>query len=457
MTPRFLPSIGNAAASTLKVLLLRRVGFAEFSDSPLLMALAWLAGGGVQLADFLLFAPEDWPGADSVLAQSTIVLLSGLLAAWVMGRRADSIRIGNAFLLASLAVNLAWLAFRLLSGAFMSDALASAGELEMLALWLWFAVAQWKFLRNEGAAGHARRALAAVVLFAALSEAAVLLPRVDTYVYALAYAPDGQTRTVVLDQEELWTGQQSLLDAARARLHHPGAGSARSLVLSVAAGGSQQLFGREAKAVGSLLGQRFGTPGRDVRLSNAEADLETVPLATPRNLAAILKEGARHLDRHRGLAVVYLTSHGSRRAELQTDLPDYARLRRISARGLAQALAAAGLERRVVIVSACYSGSWIKPLASPDTIVITAAAADRTSFGCDDSRQYTVFGQALLDSGLGKGASLHEAFERLRVEVARKETELGAYPSRPQAFVGANMRELWDQAGPAGKAAGEAR
>ncbi len=41
-----------------------------------------------------------------------------------------------------------------------------------------------------------------------------------------------------------------------------------------------------------------------------------------------------------------------------------------------------GLTNLIVVVQACYSGSFVDNLAAPDRMVITAAAADRTSFGC---------------------------------------------------------------------------
>lgn len=103
----------------------------------------------------------------------------------------------------------------------------------------------------------------------------------------------------------------------------------------------------------------------------------------------------------------------------------------------------------MIVVSACYSGTWIKPLASPDTIVITAAAADRTSFGCDDSRQYTVFGQAMIEGGLASGVSLEQAYAQLRRDVEREEAAQGATPSLPQVFVGERMRDVWTDRGPA--------
>src|SRR5215831_21046732 len=43
-----------------------------------------------------------------------------------------------------------------------------------------------------------------------------------------------------------------------------------------------------------------------------------------------------------------------------------------------------GVKNRIAIVSACYSGTFVPPLANDNTIVLTAADAQSTSFGCVD-------------------------------------------------------------------------
>src|ERR687897_3204640 len=55
---------------------------------------------------------------------------------------------------------------------------------------------------------------------------------------------------------------------------------------------------------------------------------------------------------------------------------------------------------RVVIISACYSGVFVPALADSRTLVITAAAADRPSFGCEDGATWTYFGEAFFNRAL---------------------------------------------------------
>jgi hypothetical protein len=192
-----------------------------------------------------------------------------------------------------------------------------------------------------------------------------------------------------------------------------------------------------------LFARRLGKGAPGLLLSNGAAHHTQVPLANRDNLTATLSAIGERYDPAGDLLVVYLTAHGGPDAALQTDLPDAFGLKEITAPFLAEALDKAGIRRRIVIVSACFSGTWIRPLASPDTIVLTASSATRTSFGCDDRREYTVFGAALLNGSLGQGASWSEAFDRVQTEIREEETKLGAPMSLPMSSVGARMEAVW--------------
>ena len=170
------------------------------------------------------------------------------------------------------------------------------------------------------------------------------------------------------------------------------------------------------------------------------------PLATAGNFASVAKDIAQRMDRSTDIVVIFLTSHGGRDAALSTDLPDYQPITPISAKAVAEVLDKVGIRRRIVIVSACYSGTWIPALASEDTIVITAAAKDRTSFGCSDDRSLTFFGEAFLEHRLPKSRSLQQAFESAKRTISRWEASEKLNASDPQAYVGRNMRPVWSEA-----------
>jgi hypothetical protein len=78
-------------------------------------------------------------------------------------------------------------------------------------------------------------------------------------------------------------------------------------------------------------------------------------------------------------------------------------------------------------------------LRDSQTIVITAAAADRTSFGCSNDRDLTYFGEAFYRDALPGAGSLREAFENAKAAIAARERLEHVTPSNPQAYFGKGM------------------
>ena len=98
----------------------------------------------------------------------------------------------------------------------------------------------------------------------------------------------------------------------------------------------------------------------------------------------------------------------------------------------------------VLVLSACFSGSFIPALKDAHRIIFTAARADRTSFGCQAGAEHTVFGAAFLDA-LTPDASLHAVVDRTRAAVRRREHEMRVSdPSLPQISVGSDVSRLYE-------------
>jgi len=96
----------------------------------------------------------------------------------------------------------------------------------------------------------------------------------------------------------------------------------------------------------------------------------------------------------------------------------------------------------VVVVSACYSGSFATgKMAKPNRIVLTAARNDRPSFGCQDHRVYNFFDECLLGA-LPKSSTWRAVANGSRECVRRMERALGERPSEPQAYFGAVVANL---------------
>src|SRR5262249_47565318 len=99
-------------------------------------------------------------------------------------------------------------------------------------------------------------------------------------------------------------------------------------------------------------------------------------------------------------------------------------------------LDASGIKWRVLVISACYSGSFIDELWDAHTLIVTAARYDRTSFGCSSERNWTYFGEAFFDHALRRDTSFVTAFDDAQAEIAKRERAEQLTPSDPQMRVG---------------------
>jgi hypothetical protein len=140
---------------------------------------------------------------------------------------------------------------------------------------------------------------------------------------------------------------------------------------------------------------------------------------------------------------LFLTSHGAPDL-LAVSFPPH-RLLNLTPRQLRAMLDAAAIRWRVIVVSACYSGSFIDALKDARTLVITAAARDRSSFGCSSENDFTYFGDAYFNQALRHGGSFIAAFALARRLIAAREAREGLKPSRPQIYVGAQIRAKLDE------------
>ncbi|WP_395007462.1 C13 family peptidase [Undibacterium sp.] len=109
---------------------------------------------------------------------------------------------------------------------------------------------------------------------------------------------------------------------------------------------------------------------------------------------------------------------------------------------LATALAPLKDTPTVLIISACYSGSLIPALKNENRIIMTAAAEQKVSYGCQPLAKNTFFIDALFGDKHDGKLSLVEEFELTKKRISARETELKLNPSEPQIFIGEKMKEL---------------
>lgn len=240
---------------------------------------------------------------------------------------------------------------------------------------------------------------------------------------------------------ELLEAQPVLLARQLAALAPQRPGQVDMYALTFAPFGDE-VFRRESAMVAEVMARRFDTGGRTLQLVNHIETAETLPWATTLNLQRAIRAVARSMDREQDVLFIYLTSHGAREGQLAANFWPM-ELTELTPAMLRQWLDEAGIRHRVVAVSACYSGSWIPPLAGASTMVLTAADADHTSYGCGYKSELTFFGRAMFDEQLRSHTrSFEQAHAAARDIIRQREIEAGKDDgySNPQLSAGAAIR-----------------
>jgi hypothetical protein len=239
----------------------------------------------------------------------------------------------------------------------------------------------------------------------------------------------------IASYEDLVYTQGDLLDDNLARVHARTPGHTNLYALGFAGDGEENVFRNEVDYFAKLVTNRFGADGHVLELVNSPRTFENTPLATRTNLYAALDGIAAKMDRDEDVLLLFLTSHGSQDHELSVQLGALP-LDQLAPDDIRDALDAAKIRWRVIVVSACYSGGFVPALREPHTLIITAARADRSSFGCGSDSKITYFGQAFLADALNTTTDFREAYERARKTIAGWERRDREVPSEPQLWEG---------------------
>jgi hypothetical protein len=240
------------------------------------------------------------------------------------------------------------------------------------------------------------------------------------------------------DEEALLFAQPSKIDRSLAAIEPANAPQGSVFFLGFAGVGEERVFAQEINLAAQVIGNRYGVGSRGVSLINDARDLESAPLASLSALSYALKGIAVRMNLERDVLFLSISSHGSQDPAIavsNADLP----FNDVTDEDLARALQDSGIKWRVIIISACYAGGFIEPLKNPQTIVIAAAAADRTSFGCGSDSDLTYFGSAFYRDALPTARNLRDAFETAKAAIAQRERREHVDASRPQAYFGTAM------------------
>ena len=205
-------------------------------------------------------------------------------------------------------------------------------------------------------------------------------------------------------------------------------------VVSFGLFGDQGVFKSEATGAAQVVASRYEAGPVDVRYNSKKGGSATIEA-----LARSLQVAANGLDAERDVLFLILTSHGSPEG---LAIKAGRLTQTLTPSRLADMLAKTGVRHKVVVISACYSGTFIPRLANPDVLVITAADANHSSFGCQDKAKWTYFGDAFFNVALRQAASLKDAFVDARTLVRKRELHEHFEPSNPLMAGGANVQPL---------------
>ncbi len=304
---------------------------------------------------------------------------------------------------------------RALYAAFLGWALAVA----LRAVWVCGGPAPRRALFKAGAAVAGMTALA---LF--------ILPNAEVWV-----APEAEVPADALADERVFHLQGELIERELEAIEPGRPRRADLYFVGFAPDASQDVFLREMRFVKGLFDERFGTAGRSIALASSHTALQELPIASATNLARALERVGSVMEPEEDILFLFLSAHGDPEHRLSASQPPL-QLQSLTPTALSRMLQDSGVKWRVIVVSACYAGGFIEPLRDANTVVIAAAAPDRSSFGCESGRDFTYFGEAYFREALAKTRSFTAAFALASESVARKEADEKLTPSLPQMWVG---------------------
>jgi hypothetical protein len=316
--------------------------------------------------------------------------------------------------------------------------------------WLGAMFAVLRSLETQSRLGLAGRVVA---LWAALFVANILVPHAPVFVprgfdirtanwweilharFAGPVAPQTPADNAARQAQS----QNALLQAEVAQLAPQRKGVTDIYAIGIAGWADQDVFIKELDGGLASIASVLPIRDRTLRLVNHRETAASIPLANQRNFAAAVHAVGAVMDKDEDVLILLMTSHGDDHG-FALQLPGTI-VSELTPQEVATTLDTEGIKNRVVIVSACYSGIFVPPLANDDSFVITAADAKNSSFGCAPERDWTYFGDALFKQSLHPGTDFRSAFDHARVLIQGWELMDRVKPSNPQGHFGAALEE----------------
>jgi len=236
-----------------------------------------------------------------------------------------------------------------------------------------------------------------------------------------------------VDAEKIYYSQQRLLQRSLAKMKPSVPNVPDLYMISFASYGQQDVFMKEAQYSNEIFNKKFGTKNRSLMLINNPKLSNKVPLASVTNLKRSIEHIGGLMDKEEDILFLFLTSHGSKKHELSVSLRGVP-MNDLPSKKLATILKESNIKWKVIVVSSCYSGGFIKDLKDDYTLIMTAAKDDHVSFGCSDEAEFTYFGRALFEKSISKENTFIKAFASAKEYIHKWENDEKYDHSMPQLW-----------------------
>ncbi|HTR10113.1 MAG TPA: C13 family peptidase [Paraburkholderia sp.] len=241
--------------------------------------------------------------------------------------------------------------------------------------------------------------------------------------------PNAQNQSMLLEQRQDAQAVQAATQATGRRVWFAG----------FAMNSTSTAFQNDMELVSRRLSELGGPVLKYEDSNGPQKDKLNFPFATPATLANAIKEISSHAGPD-DIVVVFISTHGNRKI-LSVNVAHH-ELKPLTAAQLSSALAPLENRPTIVIIAACFSGSFLPELQAARRIVITSASGERASFGCQADSQNTFFTEALFAKGFDASKSLSRLMADAKIRIAQREHELRFRNSEPQMSVGVKLRWL---------------
>ena len=155
---------------------------------------------------------------------------------------------------------------------------------------------------------------------------------------------------------------------------------------------AEPVYDRDVNALSKAFSNRLGSSRSTAKFGYTSNALKR---PSPKNVNTAIAQVSTKARDGTDVVIVFLTTHGTE-SLLAVKSSANEKVVGVSADALNDFLKPAQNDQQIIILQACYSGSLIKGLKHPNRIIMTAAAADRTSFGCSPDSRNTWFTKAMV-------------------------------------------------------------